>query len=307
MDETARLRVHREVQLQGFGSDAPNRGDSKGRERAIGLACVSGSWILHHPYFAPMHAGITAAAAMDGSSIIHYIPPAIGRPGFDACNDWSQQWMGGQVDGVIVYQAQDLSMQSLQKMREHDLAVVLMNTDEEFQGFFQVLSNTDQRIRESVRWAHELGARRIGILGLSAYMTSLNATIRAGAEWPHLPVEIVHQAVQSGDPDQAEAVDAALDALMAEKPDAIVFNSDFHVAHFLQRQNNGSLPRELGLFAFGGTHTSSSFWYPRVHYLETDLFDAGHMAYALLKEAMQGGFPRSTGLTWTRRRENKAA
>ena len=300
--DSTRRRIIDAAERLGYRPNLQARGLQTGRTGAIGLACASGPWILVHPYFAPMHAGFTAAASAEGMRVILYIPPtpAGGRLERDAGNIRARELLDGRVDGSIIYQAQELSQETIRGLQEMGLAVVLVNTDEEIEGFYQILANTEQRVRESVRWAHELGSRRVGVLGLSAG-TPFNAVVRRGVESARLPVSVSYQEVGSDDPYQADSLDAAIDAMMSEKPDAVIFNADYHVGHFMMRQEAGSLPKGIGLFAFGGTHNSAPLSFPGVHYRETARRAAGRHAFALFKDAQLRKPPRSERLFWSRR------
>jgi DNA-binding LacI/PurR family transcriptional regulator len=298
--EPTRRRITEAAERLGYRPNLQARGLQTGRTGAIGLSCASGPWILVNPYFAPMHAGFTAAASADGMRVILYIPPTNGRLEQDASNIRARELLDGRVDGSIIYQAQELSQETIQNLQEMGLAVVLVNTDEEIPGFFQILANTEQRVRESLRWAHEMGARKVGVLGQEAG-TTFNAVVRHGIESARLPISISFQEIRHEDPNHVESIDAALDAMIAEKPDAIIFNADFHVGHYLLRQEQGTLPKGLGLFAFGGTHANSLLSFPGVHYLETDLLAAGRHAYLLFKDAQARKPPRSERLLWSRR------
>jgi DNA-binding LacI/PurR family transcriptional regulator len=298
--ESTRKRILEAAQRLEYRPNLQARALQTGRTGAVGLACASGPWILVHPYFAPMHAGFTSTASKDGVRVLLYMPPGEGKLELDAHNIQARELLDGRVDGGLIYQAQTLSRETLNGLQEMGVAVVLMNTDEEIPGFYQVVANTEQRIRESMRWAHELGARRVGVLGLSAG-TPFNEVARRGVESARLPVSITYQEVASDDPYQVQAMDSAMDAMIAEKPDAVIFNTDFHVGHFLQRQLEGSLPKGLELFAYGGTDNSAFLSFPGVHYLETDLWAAGRHAYMMFKDAHDRKPPRSERLFWSRR------
>jgi DNA-binding LacI/PurR family transcriptional regulator len=300
--ETTRRRIVEAAERLGYRPNLQARGLQTGRTGAIGLACPSGPWILMHPYFAPMHAGFTAAAAADGLRIILYVPPANGRLERDASNTSARELLDGRVDGTVIYQAHELSSAVIQQLQEMGLTVVLMNVDEEIPGFFQILSGVEQRAREALRWAVELGCKKVGVLGLAAGGL-YDSVHQRGIESARLPVSVVYETVNHIDPQNQAQLDLALDRLFAHDIDSLLFSSDYHVAHYMQRRENGTLPGGIKLFAFGGTHSSAHLVFPGVHYMETDLLAAGNHAYALFKDALEKKTPRSDRLFWSRRPE----
>lgn len=300
--ESTRRRIVEAAERLGYRPNLQARGLQTGRTGAIGLACPSGPWILLHPYFAPMHAGFTAAAAADGLRIILYVPPTTGRLERDASNTSARELLDGRVDGTCIYQAHELNHEVIQQLQDMGLTVVLMNTDEEIPGFFQILSGAEQRARETMRWAAELGAKKVGILGLAAG-TLYNNVNQRGIESARLPLAVAYDAVNHSDPQNQAELDRALDRLIAQDVDTIVFSSDYHVAHFMQRRERGGVPKNIKLFAFGGTHSSAHLVFPGVHYMETDLLAAGKHAYELFKDALDKKPTRSDRLFWSRRPE----
>lgn len=298
--ESTRQRIIEAAERLEYRPNLQARALQTGHTGALGLACPSGPWILMHPYFAPMHAGITSAASKDGVRVLLYMPAGEGKLERGRSDLQARELLDGRVDGGIIYQAQTLSTEVLEGLQKMGVAVVLMNTDEEVPGFFQLLSNTEQRLRESLRWAHELGARRIGVLGLSAG-TPFNDVAWRGLESARLPVSVNYKPVDSDEGYQSQAVDAALEALLAEKPEALIFNSEFHLSHYLARTKG-----ETGgpmLFGHGGIRSDSNLSYPGVHYVETDLWASGVQAYLMFKDALQRRPPRSERLLWSRRPE----
>jgi len=298
--ESTRQRILEAAQRLDYRPNLQARGLQTGRTGAVGLACPTGPWILVHPYFTPIHAGFTSEAAKDGVRVLLYMPPGDETMDLEANNVQARELLDGRVDGGLIYQAQCFSPETLQNLQEMGMAVVLMDTDVEIPGFFQIMSNAEQRIRESLGWAHALGARRVGILGLSAG-TPFNEVVRMGVESARLPMSAVVHEIRHSDPYHKEAMDAAMDALIADKPDAVILNRSFHVGHFLNRQEEGSLPAGIPLFYFGGSHQNKFLVYPGVHYLETDLWAAGRNAYLMFKEAQERKPPRSERLVWIRR------
>ncbi len=298
--ETTRRRIMEAAERLEYRPNLQARALQTGHTGALGLTCPSGPWILMHPYFAPMHAGVTSAASKDGVRVLLYMPAGEGKLELDRSNLQARELLDGRVDGGIIYQAQTLSPGVLEGLQKMGVAVVLMNTDEEIPGFFQVQSNTEQRLRESLRWAHELGARRIGVLGLSAG-TPFNDVAWRGLESARLPVSVNYRAVEADDVYQEQAVRAAVDSLMEGKPEALIFNSEIHLGQHLARA--GQAPGGPMLFGHGGIHTDSSLSYPGVHYVETDLWAAGVQAYLMFKDALQRKPPRSERLLWSRRPE----
>jgi DNA-binding LacI/PurR family transcriptional regulator len=300
--EGTRRRIVEAAERLGYRPNLQARGLQTGRTGAIGLACPSGPWILLHPYFSPMHAGFTAAAAADGLRIILYVPPANGRLERDASNTSARELLDGRVDGTVIYQAHELNHEVIQQLQDMGLTVVLMNVDEEIPGFFQILSGAEQRARETLRWAADLGAKKVGVLGLAAG-TQYNSVNQRGIESARLPLTVVYDEIHHGDPQNQPALDEALDRLFEQGIDTLVFSSDYHVAHYMQRRERGKAPQGLKLFAFGGTHSSAHLVFPGVHYMETDLLAAGSHAYALFKDALEKKPPRSDRLFWSRRPE----
>lgn len=300
--ETTRRRIVEAAERLGYRPNLQARGLQTGRTGAIGLACPSGPWILLHPYFAPMHAGFAAAAAADGLRVILYVPPTNGRLERDASNTSARELLDGRVDGTVIYQAHELTHDVIQQLQDMGLTVVLMNVDEEIPGFFQILSGAEQRSRETLRWAVELGAKKVGVLGLAAG-TLFNSVNQRGIESARLPVGVVYEAVEAIDPVDQPELDKSLDRLIEQGVDAIIFSSDYHVAHFMQRRERGTMPAGLHLFALGGTHSSAHLVFPGVHYMETDLLAAGNHAYQLFKDALEKKPPRSDRLFWSRRPE----
>src|SRR5665213_3806504 len=112
-----------------------------GRAGTIGLVCPSGPSIFVDPYFPPMHSGFTAAAAGEGIRVALYMPPGDGQD-WDAATFRISELFDDRVDGSIIYQAQEFSRKALRDLQESGLAVVLVNTDEEIPGFFQILADT---------------------------------------------------------------------------------------------------------------------------------------------------------------------
>ncbi len=300
--ESTRRRIVEAAERLGYRPNLQARGLQTGRTGAIGLACPSGPWILLHPYFAPMHAGFTAAAAADGLRIILYVPAANGRLERDASNTSARELLDGRVDGTVIYQAHELNHEVIQQLQDMGLTVVLMNVDEEIPGFFQILSGVEQRARETMRWAAEMGAKKVGVLGLAAG-TQYNSVHQRGIESARVPIGVAYDAVNHGDPQNQPELDKAIDRLLEQDVDTMVFSSDYHVAHFMQRAKRGRAPEGLKLFAFGGTHSSAHLVFPGVHYMETDLLAAGKHAYALFKDALDKKPPRSDRLFWSRRPE----
>lgn len=300
--ETTRRRIVEAAERLGYRPNLQARGLQTGRTGAIGLACPSGPWILLHPYFAPMHAGFTAAAAADGLRVILYVPPANGRLERNASNTSARELLDGRVDGTVIYQAHELNHEVIQQLQDMGLTVVLMNVDEEIPGFFQILSGAEQRARETMRWAAELGAKKAGILGLAAG-TLYNNVNQRGIESARLPLAVAYDSVNHSDPQNQAELDKALQRLVEQDIDTLVFSSDYHVAHFMQRREQGRMPKGMKLFAFGGTHSSAHLVFPGVHYMETDLLAAGNHAYALFKDALEKKPPRSDRLFWSRRPE----
>lgn len=298
--ETTRQRILEAADRLEYRPNLQARALQTGHTGAVGLSCPSGPWIMVHPYFAPMHAGFTSAAAKDEVRVTLYMPSGEGKLELETSNLQARELLDGRVDGGLIYQAQILSTETLEGLQKMGISVVLMNNDEEIPGFFQMLSNTEQRLRESLRWAHDLGARRIGVLGLSDG-TAFNGVAWRGLESARLPVSVNYQPIRSETGDPTRALDEALDALMAENPEAVIFNSEFHVGRFLQRQEAGALARGPALFSHGGLQSEFHLSFPGVHYVETDLWGAGVQAYQMFKDALQRMPPRSERLVWTRR------
>jgi DNA-binding LacI/PurR family transcriptional regulator len=298
--ETTRRRILDAADRLGYRPNLQARALQTGRTGAIGLSCPSGPWILAHPYFAPLHAGLTAAAAEEGVRVILYTPAGNGHLERDASGTGVREMLDGRVDGSIIYQAQELAPETIRQLQEMGLSVVLMNTDEEIPGFSQILSGTEQRARETLRWAHEMGVRRLVVLGLNAG-SAYNQVVRIGMESARLPVSVRHVAIEHLDPHDMGALEVALDLALAEEPDGILFSSDFHLARYLHRREKGLAPKDLPLFSFGGAHFSAPVTYPGVHYMETDLLEAGRKAYQLFKDAQAKKPPRSERLFWSRR------
>lgn len=297
---STRQRIMEAADKLGYRPNLQARGLQTGRTGAIGLACPSGPWILMYPYFGPMHAGLTASAAEDGVRIILYSPPSNGRLERDASNIRARELLDGRVDGTIIYQAQELAPETIQQLQDLGLTVVLMNTDEEIPGFFQILSGAEQRAREAMRWAADLGAKRVGILGLSAG-TLYNDVVRRGVESARLPLAVTYHNVAAVDPLDLSALDAAVEGMLDPCPDVVVFNSDYHLARFLMLQHRGKVPANIKLISFGGMQGSAQLDYPGVYCLETDLLAAGRHAYSLFKDALAKKPPRSERLFWSRR------
>jgi LacI family transcriptional regulator len=298
--ESTRRRILDAADKLGYRPNLQARALQTGRTGAIGLSCPSGPWILAHPYFAPLHAGLTAAAAEDGVRVILYTPPSNGHLERDASATRVREMLDGRVDGSIIYQAQELAPEVITQLQEMGLAVVLMNTDEEIPSFSQILSGSEQRARETLRWAHELGARTVGVLGLNAG-SDYNRVVRLGMESARLAVRVNHVEVPHEDPHDIPALNKALDQLLAEDPGAIVFSTDFQLALYLRRREAGTVPKGIPLFGFCGDHATAPVTYPGVHYLETDLLDAGRKAYLLFKDALAKKPPKSDRLFWSRR------
>jgi LacI family transcriptional regulator/LacI family repressor for deo operon, udp, cdd, tsx, nupC, and nupG len=301
VNETTRLRILQAAEKLDYRINLAARGMRTGSSGSLGLACASGPWVLHHPLFAPVHAGYIAAAAEEGVHVVHYLPPNNGRLEFSEHQNWAREMLNGLVDGCIIFQGQVLSLESLQNLQRSNLAVVLMNTDKELPGFFQTLSGTEQRLRDSVLWAHELGARRVAIMGLIEGWPHFGGAMRRAVESLRGEVEVGIGEVRHFDPNQVTALDEALDALVAQGPEAIVFNTEFHVLHFLKRQALGTLPKGIGLFYFDDARLNSPLSLHGVRFMEADLWGMGRSAYALVKEAKLGQPPRSEALVWTRR------
>jgi LacI family transcriptional regulator len=300
--EATRRRIVEAAEKLGYRPNLQARGLQTGRTGAIGLACPSGPWILMHPYFAPMHAGFTAAAAADGLRIILYVPPANGRLERNASNTGARELLDGRVDGTVIYQAHELSQDTIADLQDQGLSVVLMNVDEEIPGFFQILSGVEQRSREAVRWAADLGAKRVGVLGL-AMGSMYDSVNQRGVESARLPVATVYETIRNSDPYHDPDIDAAFDRLIEAGVDSLIFSTDYHVARFVLRQKAGKAPAAIQLFGFGGTHANTPLLLPGVHYLETDLLAAGKHAYELFKDALDKKPPRSDRLFWSRRPE----
>lgn len=298
--ESTRRRILDAADRLGYSPNLQARSLQTGKTGALGLSCPSGPWILAHPYFAPLHAGLTAAAAEDSVRVILYTPPSNGHLERNASATRVREMLDGRVDGSIIYQAQELAPETITQLQEMGLAVVLMNTDEEIPGFHQMLSGSEQRSRETLRWAHEMGVRRMAVLGLSQG-TPYNQVVRLGVESARLPMSVRHVEVGHMDPFDLPALELALDAALADEPDGIMFSSDFHLARYLHRREKGLAPKDLPLFAFGGIHASAPVTYPGVHYLETDLMEAGRKAYGLFKDALAKKPPRSERMFWSRR------
>ena len=267
----------------------------------LALACAAGSWVLHHPYFAPLHSGLIAAAAERGVRVTVYLPPPGDVPVYVAKHSWAKEMLNGQVDGCVIYQSQLLSLDSLQYLRDAKLPVVLMNVDREIPGFFQLLAHVDQRIRDSLRWGHEMGCRRFVVLGLGEGMPQFNWALRRGVELARLKCQVHFQAIAADDPDRQDAVDAAITAALAWGPDAIIFNSGYHLIRFHQAHLQGPSAAGPRLFYHEASHHIAPWALPGVHYLEADLLGAGRLAYGLVEDAQRGAPLRSEGLQWRRR------
>lgn len=296
--ESTRERILGAARSLDYRPNLQARGLQTGRTGMVGLACAGGPWMLVHPHFAPMHAGFTSEASKDGVRVLLYMPPEEVLQEFDANDIQARELLDGRVDGGLIYQARNFSPEILRGLQEMGVAVVLMESDEEIPGFFQVLSNTEQRIRESLRWARELGARRVGILGRKDGKLA-HALVDHGGEAPRLPaLALAHDVWKDG---CAEAMDSGIADLMREKPDAVIFNSDAHAAHFVGRQAQGALPKGLHLFSYGGLKSGAVAFSPDLRYLETDLWAAGRDAYRMVKDAQDRKPPRTERLAWTRR------
>lgn len=298
--ESTRRRIVEAADRLGYRPNLQARALQTGRTGAIGLACPSGPWILAHPYFAPLHAGFTAAAAEEDVRVILYMPPSNGRLERDASATRVREMLDGRVDGTVIYQAQTLAPEIITQLQDLGLVVVLMNVDEEIPSFFQLLSGAEQRSRETLRWAHELGARRLAVIGL-ADGTPYNNVVTLGMESARLPVSVTVHNIRHPDPQDSYAIERSLDEALATEPDALVFSSDFHLSRFLERREKGGASRKIELFTFGGIHADALFTFPGVHYLETDLFAAGRHAFQLFKDAQTKKPARSERLFWSRR------
>jgi len=301
VNEKTRVRIMEAVSQLDYRINVAARGIRTGTSGSLGLACATGPWVLHHPLFAPMHAGFIAAAAEEGVHIIHYVPPNNGRLEFTERQNWAREMLNGLVDGCIIFQGQALSLNSLQNLQRSNLPVVLMHTDKEVPGFFQTLANTEQRITDSVRWAQELGARRIGVMGLSDSMPNFSGAMLRAVESVQNEVTVSFREVPHPDANDVQALDEALDGLMAGKPEAIVFNTEFHVMRFLRLQSLKKIPQGIDLFYFDNEHLVSPLSLHRVRFMTADLWGVGRTAYDLLKEAKRGAAPRSQELLWSRR------
>lgn len=299
--ESTRRRIIEAADKLGYRPNLQARGLQTGRTGAIGLACPSGPWILMHPYFAPMHTGFTAAAAEEGVRVIIYAPQT-SHLERDARNTGARELLDGRVDGTVIYQAQELAPATIQQLQDMGLTVVLMNADEEIPGFFQVLSGVEQRSREAMRWAQELGAKRVAVLGL-AEGTPFNKVVRLGIESARSSVAVNYFEIKADEPLEHSAIDKALAEVEKSGADAVIFNMDYHVAYYVQREHAGTLAKGRKLFSFGGTHSSAQLLFPGVHYMETDLLAAGRHAYELFKDALAKKPPRSERLFWSRRPE----
>jgi DNA-binding LacI/PurR family transcriptional regulator len=297
--EKTRLKILQIAKELNYRPNLSARALKTGSAGTLALACPTGGWVLHHPHFAPMHAGFIMAASEEEVRVTIYVPPASGSwPVTIAKHAWPMEMLNGLVDGCLIYQTHALALESVQYLRDARLAVVLMNVDREIPGFFQILGNAEQRIRESVRWAQELGARRVGVLGLSERMQHANSAMRAGAKSAPGKVEVGFEEIHDNHPDQPEAVDRAITALMAGRPDAVIFNSTVHAVRFLQRRKLGKLPSDTLLFFH--KPDKAPWALPGMHYMVADLLGMGRTAYGLIKEAKLGRPPRIERLRWSR-------
>jgi|GEM_PF-2228754 len=269
----------------------------------LALACATGSWVLHHPYFAPMHSGFISAAAAEGVRVTIYLPAKDSEIGSLAHHSWPTEMLDGLVDGCVIYQAQRLSLESLRFLRDSKLAVVFMNLDRKIPGFFQIVGNAEQRVTESVRWGRELGARRFAVLGLSPWMIYINGALRAGIESVPREVPVSMHEIQNPDPDDKDAIEAALVEIMTTAPDAVIFNSAFHLSCFLALQRQGRFPGDIRLFCHDLANQAGSCPMPGVHYLEADLLAVGELGYKMIKDAKAGKKAYVEYVAWRRRPE----
>lgn len=300
VNENTRLRVVEIARRMHYLPNLSARALKTGSAGTLALASPSGPWIFQHPHFAPIHTGFIGAAAEDGVRVTIYVTPAGRSATWSVEKDaWPLQMLNGLLDGCLIYQAHSLSLESVRYLRDARLAVVLMNVESEIPGFFQVLGNAEQRIRESVRWARELGARRVGVLGLAQRMEHSNAAMLKGAQSVGRIVKVDFQTVDDYDSDEPAAVDVALKALLVKRPSALIFNSAFHVMHFLRGREQGRFPNDkLRLFFYKPLNAPMAL--PNLHYMEADLMGSGRLGYSMIKDAQTGKAPRVARLDWKR-------
>ncbi len=272
-----------------------------GRSGTLALACSTGPWVLHHPYFSRLGSGFMTAAAEEGQRVTVYTPPAATAfPVSVEDQEWPREMSNGLVDGCAVYQSHRLSQESLRFLLDSRLYVVLLNTDVDVPGFFQLRSGSDERIRESLRWAAELGARSAAVLGLPERMTTVNQGLRAGMEAPPRGLDVRFEEIRHYEPDEPKAVVEALDRIHAARPGALVLNSDAHLALLRAGRREGRWSREPAVFHHRPADAEANVLDREVHYLVADLLEGGRKAYGMIRRAQKGEPASSESLQWKR-------
>ncbi len=275
----------------------------------LGIFWQGGSWLFSNYYYGSLVGGLAESAEKDGLHLAFYLPEL--KPTEDP-NPLHQSFrmtgihelMDGRVDGAVVLSFRTIQEDHLSILRNSTLPVVLVSTQKEVPGFFQLMAGSFEATQRAAERLLDAGHQRIGFLGF--YEEGLHD-------------EVVHEAMadiymKRGLVFEKEWVEASdhwdiwdtvrignqLKRLLGRGCTAVICVSADQAALAVQvlREMGLEVPRDLSMVAYGPLSRVAQYPTPSLCLLEADLVHFGRKTYELYKQAKEGGKPRTLSIDW---------
>jgi LacI family transcriptional regulator len=275
----------------------------------LGVFWQGGSWLFYNHYYGSLVSGLAESAEKDNLHLAFYLPEMkpIEEPNPDRRlirMRGINELMDGRVEGAMVFSFRTIPEDQLSILRRSTLPVVLMSTQREEPGFFQLLAGTYERTRLAVERMLDAGHRRVGFLGF--YEESLHDEVvkeAMGDAFRKRGLVFEKDWLESSDHWniwETQRIAQQLKRILAKGCTAIVCVSADQAMLAVQilREMGMEVPRDVSLAAFGPLSFVAQFQKPTLCLIEADLVKAGSLAYGLYKEAKEGAKPRSLSVDW---------
>jgi len=275
----------------------------------LGIFWQGGSWLFYNNYYGSLLSGLAESAEKDKTHLVFYLPEM--KPTEDS-NPQHQdirlsginELMDGRVEGAVVLISRTIPEDQLSILRKSPLPTILVSTQREVPGFFQLSAGTYERTLLAAEKLLEAGHRRIGFLGF--YQESLHDQIVQEAmedvfrkrgllfkkEWL--------ESSDHWDIWDVQHIENQFTRLIDQKCTAVICVSAHQASLGIEilRSKGLSVPGDISLVAYGPLSPVVQFQRPTLCLIEADLVRAGSIAYGLYKEALEGGKPRTLVLEW---------